>query len=391
MITHQEVLDKAKEFSLNANIIEKDYVLGWVLAGIYQQKQLSTQWIFKGGTCLKKCYFETYRFSEDLDYTLKNKEHINEAFLIERFKNIARWVYEETGIEIPENTIRFEVYKNKNGANAVEGRIGYIGPLRRRGEPVRIKLDLTADELLVLPPVTRDVHHPYSDIPSGGIMATCYSFHEVFAEKIRALSERARPRDLYDVIHLYRHVPPDLKPLAIFNVLEKKCAFKKISTPTMSFMESHIKRNELASEWENMLGHQLPVLPPLDQFWQELPSMFAWLYNEQEKISLEKIATPAESFNQTWQPPNMIQSWNTNNPIELIRFAGANHLCIHLSYDGTTRLIEPYDLKRTHEGHLLLIALRHDNREWRSYRMDKVQDIKVSQISFTPQYLISLS
>jgi len=27
-------------------------------------------WAFKGGTCLKKCYFETYRFSEDLDFTL---------------------------------------------------------------------------------------------------------------------------------------------------------------------------------------------------------------------------------------------------------------------------------------------------------------------------------
>ncbi|HEY0410225.1 MAG TPA: nucleotidyl transferase AbiEii/AbiGii toxin family protein [Candidatus Dormibacteraeota bacterium] len=24
----------------------------------------------KGGTCLRKCYYETYRFSEDLDFTL---------------------------------------------------------------------------------------------------------------------------------------------------------------------------------------------------------------------------------------------------------------------------------------------------------------------------------
>ena len=26
--------------------------------------------VFKGGTCLKKCFFETYRFSEDLDFTV---------------------------------------------------------------------------------------------------------------------------------------------------------------------------------------------------------------------------------------------------------------------------------------------------------------------------------
>jgi hypothetical protein len=33
-------------------------------------RPLSNQWVFKGGTCLKKCYIETYRFSEDLDFTV---------------------------------------------------------------------------------------------------------------------------------------------------------------------------------------------------------------------------------------------------------------------------------------------------------------------------------
>ena len=32
--------------------------------------EISETWVFKGGTCLKKCFFETYRFSEDLDFTL---------------------------------------------------------------------------------------------------------------------------------------------------------------------------------------------------------------------------------------------------------------------------------------------------------------------------------
>lgn len=33
---------------------------------------------------------------------------------------------------------------------------------------------------------------------------------------------------------------------------------------------------ELESEWNNMLGHQLPALPPLAPFLGELPSLFAW-------------------------------------------------------------------------------------------------------------------
>jgi predicted nucleotidyltransferase component of viral defense system len=52
-------------------VVEKDYVLGWILAGMYGHEELAESWVFKGGTCLKKCYFETYRFSEDLDFTLR--------------------------------------------------------------------------------------------------------------------------------------------------------------------------------------------------------------------------------------------------------------------------------------------------------------------------------
>ena len=43
---------------------------------------------FKGGTCLKKCYFETYRFSEDLDFTLRDGSHLDEELLKKVFVEI---------------------------------------------------------------------------------------------------------------------------------------------------------------------------------------------------------------------------------------------------------------------------------------------------------------
>jgi hypothetical protein len=65
MIDRREILEAASSFSLLPNVVEKDYVLGWILAGIDAHEELAESWVFKGGTCLKKCYFETYRFSED--------------------------------------------------------------------------------------------------------------------------------------------------------------------------------------------------------------------------------------------------------------------------------------------------------------------------------------
>lgn len=391
MITKQEIMDFSREFSLPVNTIEKDYVLGWLLAGIANHSELYKKWIFKGGTCLKKCYFETYRFSEDLDYTLINADHIDEKFLVDCFKQICGWIYEQVGIKILEDKVHFEIYQNSAGKVSVEGRIYYIGPLQRRNNPFRIKLDLTNNEILVLPPALRDVHHPYSDKPQDGIKAYCYSFPEIFAEKIRALSERARPRDLYDVIHLFRHANVGKKAIPILEVLRKKCEYKSIPVPTMKILENHPKLHELESEWENMLAHQLPKLPPREQFWQELSSLFAWLLGESDKVMFEPAPLPKESIDHSWRPPSMIQSWHLHTPLELVRYAGANHLCVELVYDNKKRLIEPYDLKRTQDGNLLLIAIMHETGEWRSYRVYRIQGIEITQITFVPKYLIQLT
>ncbi len=78
------------------------------------------------------------------------------------------------------------------------------------------------------------------------------------------MKERCRPRDLYDIINLFRR--PDLRaaPDLIREVLEEKCRSKNISVPTFSDLETSPHREELISEWENMLRHQLPALPPLE-------------------------------------------------------------------------------------------------------------------------------
>lgn len=160
MIDRSEVLSVATDLSLSHDIVEKDYVLGWLLAGIYAQEALASDWTFKGGTCLKKCYFETYRFSEDLDFTLTDEAHLDSEHLRSAFADVSAWVYEESGLELPVELMRFDVYKNPRGRLNCEGRIYYRGPLGRGGNLPRIKLDLTADEVLVLPQVKRPVSHP---------------------------------------------------------------------------------------------------------------------------------------------------------------------------------------------------------------------------------------
>lgn len=380
----------SREFGLRPDIIEKDYVLGWLLAGIFNHPALTTQWIFKGGTCLKKCFFETYRFSEDLDFTVTDPGHIQETFLNGTFTEIAEWIYEQCGIEMPDDTIRFEVYENTRGGHSVEGRIGYRGPLQQRGSLPRVKLDITDDEALVLEPIICKVQHPYTDSPSEGIHARCYAYEEVFAEKIRALAERERPRDLYDVIHLYRHNESSSDRSLVLKTLEEKCRFKGIDIPTVAVLENKPERVELESEWANMLAHQLPVLPPFDQFWQELPHVLGWLSGR--VVQTATAPYPVQGGEDLgWHPPSWSQSWGRQVPLEIIRFAGANHLCVDLAYKRSQRLIEPYSLRRTQDGNHLLHALRHDSGEHRSYRIDQIEGASVTNITFIPKYTIELT
>jgi len=108
MIDKLEVLQLAKKLGLQNSTIEKDYVLGWVLMGIQNNPKTKESWIFKGGTCLKKCFFDEYRFSEDLDFTLVDASQMNEAFLMGILKTLSEWVYEEAGIEIPLKNLSVE-------------------------------------------------------------------------------------------------------------------------------------------------------------------------------------------------------------------------------------------------------------------------------------------
>ena len=135
MINKQEIMEEAKKHNLPPNTIEKDYVLGWLLAGISEADSLQDSWIFKGGTCLKKCYFESYRFSEDLDFTLTNIEHRNPDYLKTVFGEITEWIYEQIGLEFPKDEIIFELYNNPRGELSAQGKLAYKASTLNKIDP----------------------------------------------------------------------------------------------------------------------------------------------------------------------------------------------------------------------------------------------------------------
>ncbi len=388
MIGRREIRDSASRVSLTPHVVEKDYVLGWMLAGISAHTALRDSWVFKGGTCLKKCFFETYRFSEDLDFTLQDGSHLDDHFLTQTFSEIGEWIYEHSGIEFPSHLQTFDIYTNPRGRVSCQGKVSYRGPVAPRDLP-RIKLDLTADERLVRTPQRVSVFHPYSDAPETGIDVLAYAYEELFGEKVRALAERTRPRDLYDVVNLFRNVDALPSASALSEVLRQKCEFKGINVPVLADLERH--RVELEGLWQNMLAHQLPTLPPYKSFWDELPAFFDWLGGGSAPASLAAYVGGAGELVLRRRDLHLLVSNQTQSVIEIIRFAAGNRLLVELTYGDSRRLIEPYSLRQTQAGNIVLHAWNTDKNEHRSYRVDRMQNARVTQRTFIPRYAVELS
>jgi predicted nucleotidyltransferase component of viral defense system len=390
VIAQRELQQLRSEWSLDLGVIEKDYVLGWLLAGIAQHPALSETWIFKGGTCLRKCYYETFRFSEDLDFTMVAGGPEEPEQLIEIFAEIGAWLQEESGIQIVLDDRSFRRRQNNRGRPTTEGRLAYSGPNASRGTLPKVKLDLTSDEILADAPVWRPIGHPYSDgLPAGRVL--CYSLAELFGEKLRALAERCRPRDLYDVVHMHRH--PDLIAQAtrVKYALEQKCAHAGIDVPTLETIHSSPFREEIEAEWANMLGHQLPSpLPPFAGFWSTLEAVFSWLAGRLQVASLPRAEFG--NLDPTWQAPRAITTWRRQVPLELLRYAGVNRLKVDVDYRAEKgrqgpRRVEPYSLRQTQDGNLVLFVV-NDHGALRSYRVDRIAGIRPTAVQFAPRFRV---
>lgn len=390
MIRKQDILDRAAEWQLRPDVVEKDYVLGWLLAAL-GTLPMKEHWIFKGGTAIKKCYFETYRFSEDLDFSLLQEAPYTQEDIRQALLRLTQTAGELSGIGFPADLVQVRERRNLQGGITYEGKISYRGPLAYPTAP-RVLFDLTHHEPLQEEPEERSPLHPYPDqLPGNSLLV--YSLHELIAEKMRALFERTRPRDLYDVVYLLENRNEALDVGQIREIFKQKCAVKSIAAPGADELLKKIHTDaELRTEWSNMLAHQLPALPDLDVLVERLPDLIDFL--EEAGMIVEEIQTVAAAPRTDEVPiaPVGIQYWNVGTPLEMIRFAGTNRLMIDFVYSGKPRRAEPYSLRRAlSTGNLLLYAWEEGSGHVKAFNVAKISALSVTRQSFDPRYQIELS
>ena len=262
MILQKEIKTVAEQQEVPATTIDKDWVLGHFVKAIYSLDGWKDKLIFKGGTCLHKCYVEDYRFSEDLDFTSSDaKFELTKKSLTQLCQQVLQQAEILTHIE----SLRPLNFNEK--LTGYESKIKFWGADHPRNQeppsPERwtssIKLEIILFEKMMFATESKYIIHPYSDKKIiSGTQANCYCIEEIITEKLRALIQRSytAPRDYFDIWYLVNH-NAELNWKKIKAAFMEKVKFKNLSFKNHEELLTEEAEQHLKNHWENTLKHQL--------------------------------------------------------------------------------------------------------------------------------------
>jgi len=254
LIDRRELLAQSRARNLPLQMIEKDYVLGWVLFGISQAADL----VFKGGTALAKVYFpETWRLSEDLDFVTVSGS----------LDMVGETVEQALGHAAAASGVELTVVSLHVNPGYVQLKVRYAGPLGRNWLKVDVTPESPMAAVQALP-----LSQVYSDYPQFRVPTE--SLEEIMAEKLRALVERKKVRDYYDV---WRMTQLDLDRTEARVLFHRKLAVKGITGAGAEMIFPRGIEAMLADYWERELGRLLHPVPDLQQVLTELHHELRWL------------------------------------------------------------------------------------------------------------------
>jgi predicted nucleotidyltransferase component of viral defense system len=176
-------------------VAEKDYLLALVLKILYGS-HLADKLVFKGGTALHHLYLDQLRFSEDLDFGSLAEvtlDDLQEIFSEYEFLEIKKASLSDYTLKI--------------------ARLRFQGPL---GQPNSLRIDIDLTQEVILP--ARFVR--YRNFYHVDVEVLGMDMVEICAEKMRAMNERARYRDFYDLAMAFKKSKVD--PHRMMEILERK-------------------------------------------------------------------------------------------------------------------------------------------------------------------------
>lgn len=224
--------------------IEQDLVICRALVELFNDEFLASHLAFRGGTALHKLYLSPQpRYSEDIDFVQIKAEPIKETII--RISNALSFLGKP-------------VIKQKANNNTLVFRFdSEILPV----VPIRLKVETNCREHFDVLGLTYIEFSVQNQWFSGKCQATTYRLEELLGTKLRALYQRRKGRDLYDLYMALSMVEVDVDNLLL--CYRKYMEFVVEKPPTQ---KEFLLNMELKIQDEEFLGDTKMLLRPGEQY-----------------------------------------------------------------------------------------------------------------------------
>jgi predicted nucleotidyltransferase component of viral defense system len=257
MIDEYELLKHSTDFR-DIRQLEKDYLLVLLLREIYSV--FSVELVFKGGTALK-LFHSLNRFSEDLDFSYTGSWEPKERHSI----------YEKMNKCLDNLDRQYEIVKTEHRGNTVGNKtiginyeISVRGPLNNRlGHLQNIDIDISTRRDVILEPDLRYISPVYADITTFSVPVM--KIEEVLAEKILALLEREKMRDVYDLYYIL-----SLRSVAYDREIARKKALLRDEIFDENVICHKLDAMNIKRKWKSELDYLVRDLPSNDEVFSYL-------------------------------------------------------------------------------------------------------------------------
>ena len=380
MIDSREIEQAAKKHKLSYHDLQRDYVHSLILFGVSQRSYLGDLLLLKGGNALRKAYLPNTRYSKDLDFSLRGS--VVWDLLEEELREALRIAAEVSGVKFSQIIHRRQKRFEIPGISALEVRLYFETFYGTEEIDLKVQLDFTESDKVILPIQNMDLINSYSDARHYPANIKVQKIEEILASKINALLYRPwrKAADLFDLIYIV--------------LIQDHFEINKSELIQTFLRKSLFRRNAPGARRELL---SIPI-PAFEGNWADMnttvPLEARFEFDSVGDNFLSIVNSLCSLTDQVaGHTPAFLDSVHRNEIMDAI----SQHKIVKLQYDGATRLVEPYEIefyvrKTDNVGNEYFWG--YDTSGGNSGKIgikrfftSKIQQIEVQHDSFSPRFI----
>lgn len=204
--------------------IEQDLIISRALVDLYNDPRIKDALVFRGGTALNKLFINPpSRYSEDIDFVQKNADPIGQT--INAIREVLKPWLGDPKWKITQRSAKL-IYKYKSINKSAS----------------KLKIEINTTEHFQVLPLKRVPFSMDSDWFKGTADIITYEMDELMATKLRALYQRRKGRDLFDIWYVATNELINLN--RVFDIFAKYCAYNDVQISREEFIKNLEKKKD---------------------------------------------------------------------------------------------------------------------------------------------------